>query len=411
MDYYDKITNRYLEILETRNCYYRLKIEILSAFESAIGEIVKDISRSTEGQLNVNYQQLSRRSCNITLANVENRYLPSLNQWYWIGRKFKLYIGVRDFSRDDNYWFSQGVFYTLDANNDGHTLSLSGVDKGNALTGELKLNALAEKNVIEVGSSISRLIRQTLSLNDGVNVLDPVMPIIDKQFEDIKIEQQIEINEGEYIGTLFTQIADSYGSDIYYDTNGRLTVEAAIDIVGWDQYDRYGCLYTFTDKTIEVGSMSASYSFAPINTITVFTNITAKDENNEDVENVSYTAYNTNALSPLNIKNIGIRRAESVEAAYIDKFTKEEMTERCKQIARYYLLKESIEKSTLSFNTIIIPHLDVNKVIGVTNKMFAMNNERCIIDSLSLNLSSCTMTVSATRITVLPSDTQVERVV
>lgn len=411
MDYYNKITNRYLEILETRNCYYRLKIEILSAFESAIGEIVKDISRSTEGQLNVNYQQLSRRSCNITLANVENRYLPSLNQWYWIGRKFKLYIGVRDFSRDDNYWFSQGVFYTLDANNDGHTLSLSGVDKGNALTGELKLNALAEKNVIEVGNSISRLIRQTLSLNDGVNVLDPVMPIIDKQFEDIKIEQQIEINEGEYIGTLFTQIADSYGSDIYYDTNGRLTVEAAIDLVGWNQYDRYGCLYTFTDDTIEVGSMSASYSFAPINTITVYTNISAKDDNDEEIKNVSYTAYNTNALSPLNIKTIGIRRAESVEAAYIDKFTKEEMTERCKQIARYYLLKESIEKSTLSFNTIIVPHLDVNKVIGVTNKMFAMNNERCIIDSLSLNLSSCTMNVSATRITILPTDTKIERAV
>lgn len=411
MDYYDKITNRYLEILETRNCYYHLKIEILSAFESAIGEIVKDISRNTEGQLNVNYQQLSRRSCNITLANVENRYLPSLNQWYWIGRKFKLYIGVRDFSRDDNYWFSQGVFYTLDANNEGHTLSLSGVDKGNALTGELKLNALAEKKIVEEGKPISKLIRQTLALNDGVNVLDPVMPIIDKQFEDIKIERQIEINEGEYIGTLFTQIADSYGSDIYYDTNGILTVEAAIDVVGWNQYDRYGCLYAFTDDTIEVGSMSASYSFAPINTITVFTNITAKDDNDEEVENVSYTAYNTNALSPLNIKTIGIRRAESVEAAYIDKFTKEEMIERCKQIARYYLLKESIEKSTLSFNTIIIPHLDVNKVIGVTNKMFAMNNERCIIDSLSLNLSSCTMNVSATRITILPTDTKIERAV
>lgn len=408
MDYYDKITNRYLEILETRNCYYQLKVEILSAFESAIGEIVKDISRSTEGQLNVNYQQLSRRSCNITLANVENRYLPSLNQWYWIGRKFKLYIGVKDYSRNTTYWFSQGVFYTLEANNDGHTLNLSGVDKGNALTGELKLNALAEKNIVEKGKSISQLIRQTLALNDGVNVLDPVMPIIDSQFEDVEIEQQIEINEGEYIGNLFTQIADSYGSDIYYDANGRLIVEAAIDVVGWNQYDRYGCLYTFADDTIEVGSMSASYSFAPINTITVYTNISAKDDNDEDVENVSYTAYNTNALSPLNIKNIGIRRAESVEAAYINKFTKEEMTERCKQIARYYLLKESIEKSALSFNTIIIPHLDVNKVIGVTNKMFAMNNERCIIDSLSLNLSSCTMNVSATRITILPSDTKIE---
>lgn len=146
-----------------------------------------------------------------------------------------------------------------------------------------------------------------------------------------------------------------------------------------------------------------------VNAVTVYTNISAKDSEGNDIENVSYTAYNTNPISPLNIRSIGIRRMESVEINYIDELTPEKMKQRCKENAEYLLKRKSMQQLSISFNSIIIPHLDVNNVVTITDSAKELKSERFIIQSITIPLSASEMNIQAVSITSLPRNTKIER--
>jgi hypothetical protein len=293
------------------------------------------------------------------------------------------------------------VYYTKSAHGDAHELQIEGIDKGGALDGSLKLNMLDGKYVIEQGSNIVNLVKHTLGLSDKVNVLDPVAPIIDMKFNNAIIQKQIELADGNYIGELFSNIAESYMSDVYYDVNGRFRLEPCLGDIYETQFD-------FTDDNAKFGEANVEYGYDVVNAVTVYTNINAKDSNNQEINNVSYTAYNNSPLSPINKKSIGIRKMESIEAAYIDGLTEKEMTERCKQTANYYLLKESRLKLSIGFTSIIIPHLDVNKAINI--KRFGMeDSEKYIVQSIIIPLTAGNMSIQAVSVNDLPRDIDIER--
>jgi hypothetical protein len=399
MEYYNTVTPQYLYQLYRGHSRYKIRVEILTSNETVIGEITKEISVSAQGQININYQQLVRRSCNLTLINVDRRFTPDANKWFWINKKFKLWIGMA--SESDIWWFAQGVYYTKSAHGDAHELQIEGIDKGGALDGSLKLNMLDGKYVIEQGSNIVNLVKHTLGLSDKVNVLDPVAPIIDMKFNNAIIQKQIELADGNYIGELFSNIAESYMSDVYYDVNGRFRLEPCLGDIYETQFD-------FTDDNAKFGEANVEYGYDVVNAVTVYTNINAKDSNNQEINNVSYTAYNNSPLSPINIKSIGIRKMESIEAAYIDGLTEKEMTERCKQTANYYLLKEGRLKLSIGFTSVIIPHLDVNKAINI--KRFGMeDSEKYIVQSIIIPLTAGNMSIQAVSVNDLPRDIDIER--
>lgn len=406
MEYFNQITSQYLYHLKHDFNKYKLKLEILTSFETVIGEIVKDISITAQGQININYQQLTRRSCNLTLINVDKKYTPNENRWFWINRKFKLWIGLKN--GEDTYWFSQGVYYTLSANGDSHVVNIMGTDKGSALDGSLKLNMLDGKYVIETGSTIRDLVRNTLMMNDGVSIIDPTPSLIDRQFNDITIQTEISLNDGEHIGSLFTQIGESYGADVYYDTDGRFNMRALCDGDRIDGYQYMPSQFDFDDTNANYSSSSVDYSYDCVNTVTVYTNISAKDKSGHEIENVSYTAYNKNPFSPVNIYNIGIRRMDSVEISYIDSLSPENMKLKCKQYANYLLKNNSMQKLSTNFNCIIIPHLDVNQIITITDHAKELDSERFVVQSITIPLSAGEMTVQAVSIAMLPSDTDIE---
>lgn len=409
MEYFNQTSPQYLYGLGRDNNRYKIKLEILNFYENVIGEIVKDIPTTAQGQININYQQLTRRSCTLSLINVDKKYRPDENAWFWINRKFKLWLGIELTTTGDTYWFSQGVFYANGVTCDGHTVNINGVDKGCHLDGTLRTNLLDGNHLIERGSTISTLVKRTLLLNDGVFPIDPISPIVDMQFNHIKTETDISINDGEYIGSLFTNIGDSYGSDIYYDTEGRLNLIHSIENNSPDGYLYLGSRYHFTDVDANYSASSLQYNYEVVNAVTVFTNISAKDKDGNDIENVSYTAYNTNPLSPLNIKSIGIRRMDAVEIKYIDGLTHQKMTQRCKEYAEYLLRRKTMLQLSVSFNSIIIPHLDVNNVVTITDNLKELNAERFVVQSITLPLSAGEMNIQAVSITSLPKDINVER--
>ena len=169
MEYFDLNTKAYRTALKNNSIIrYLIKIELLTYHETVIGDITKDLLIDVQGQININYKQMTRRSCSLTVANVDKKYVPSPNNPIWYQRKFKLWIGIED-SNKDIYWWSQGVYYVSSATGNAHTISIEGVDKGGALDGTLKTNMAEVQYVIEAGNNISDIVKDTLMLNIGNN--------------------------------------------------------------------------------------------------------------------------------------------------------------------------------------------------------------------------------------------------
>jgi hypothetical protein len=100
---------------------------------------------------------------------------------------------------------------------------------------------------------------------------------------------------------------------------------------------------------------------------------------------------------------------ESVEVKFINGLTDEEMKNRCKDYAKYLLLKQSLEKMAIQFSCNVVPHLDVNKVVQITDSHKGIYGERFIVQEIVMPLYAGEMSVNATNINMLPSDADIER--
>ena len=72
------------------------------------------------------------------------------------------------------------------------------------------------------------------------------------------------------------------------------------------------------------------------------------------------------------------------------------MTDRCRQVAENALIKNNIMTMTKNFTSVIIPHLDVNRTIGVPDKNGTF--ETYIVQSITISLDGSQMSISATNI-------------
>lgn len=411
-EYFNKNTPEYRKLLQNPHRLYKIRVELLSYNEEVIGEITRDLSISAQGQISVNYNQVTRRSCSLSLINVDNKYVPSPNNLIWLNRKFKIWIGVAD-AEGNIYWWSYGVFYTQSAKSDKHTLNLEGIDKGGALDGSLKTGMTGTQFTISVDTSIANCVKEALMVDMSTLVpfdtqvtgacmpIDPVEPIIDSQYDSQIVESEITIDENNYLGELFVAFAEGYGADAYYNTEGRFVLSRRINVSRSDEYRFVGHQWEYSDISYLYSECQVEYKFDGCNVVTVYTNSTTA------TENVSYTAANNNPSSPLRVNAVGVRRMDSQEMTYIQ-ISQADMRERCKAYADFLLTKESMIGMNVSFQSAIIPHLDVAKTIGLTDSVQGFENETFVVDSITLPLSAGTMSVTATNISWLPSDTNLE---
>ena len=413
MEYFNRYSPEYLAALKTGNGHYKIRLEILSQNETAVGEITKDISLTAQGQITINYEQITRRSCSLTLIDVDGKYLPHKNSPFWINRKFKLLIGL--VVGDDIYWWSQGVFYTLSATASNRTLSIEGVDKGAALDGTLKLNMTDVEYVIQKEDNLTTTIKQLMALDVGSSTIeglndivyggdqpiDVKEPLVGVQYFGQKAQSDITVDANNYVGEIFTKLADLYGADCYYDTEGYFNFVPYMDNYGYNYAPKQ---WEFNDLSVFYEDVNYNYSYDGENVVTYYTN-----SSDTGVANVLWTSYNTNPLSPINV-GTGIRRAPSQEMVYyaydstsIDE-EREQNIQNCKAAANHYLTKSSLVGMQLTFNSPIIPHMDVNKTIGICDSWAGIDDGVFIVQSITIPLSAGKMSISATNINWLPND-------
>ena len=412
MEYFNRYTSGYINAIKKHHNRYKVRLELLGYFENTIGEITKDLSVTAQGQININYQPITRRSCSLTLINVGKKYTPSPDNPFWYERKFKLWIGIVD--GDDVYWWAQGVFFTQSATSDGNTVSIEGVDKGGALDGTLGMNIANVQYKVPSNSNISKLIKDTLMLNMyGVSdripnpsnkPLDPVMPIIDVKYNKVVTESEISVDANSCVGDIFQSLATGYNADIYYDINGHLQVADLTDGSRIDGYKYMACQWKYDARDAFYGLSNFQYTFDGKNSVAVYTNA----DTETGLKNVTYTAYNNNPTSPLRVALCGVRRMESVEIEYTST-SESEMLKKCKQYADYLLIKESMRGASVTFESPIVPHLDVNRTISITDAKEGFDNETFVIQSITIPLAVGVMSISATSFNWLPNYYNIER--
>lgn len=402
-EFYNKVNASYIDVIKRPALEYKFKIELLDHNERGLGEIIRDIDSSNIGQININRQQGMRRSCSFTIIDVDKKYLPNINNHFWYNRKFKLYTGVVD--GDDTYWFSQGVFITQTASAVHYTVSISAVDKFGFLDGTLNVHTLNESYKIEVGVSVGECTREILMLEIGNGLpIDPIEPIIDPDFENRKLINEIILDAGQHLGEALTQIATTLGADLFYDRYGRLNLTRVFndDLPSW--YIHKGEIWHFTDVHPNYIDPSLNYEFDGINCVTV-----AIDNGNDtSKELISYTAINDNPRSPVAVSEIGYRCNENDPIIYIpagDIESEDTPLEKCRQHSEYVLLQNTCMSTPLSFKCPLIPHLDVDETISITDSYYNWNVKSFLIQSISMPFGIGEMDISAINLQWLSIDT------
>jgi hypothetical protein len=390
MDYYNKIDNAYLAELHKPMRKMYVKMEILSHYEGAIGEITSDLS-STDGSITINKEQGCRRSCSLSIIDRSGKYIPQKNSSFWYNRKFKIFIGLQV---DENiYWFPQGVFVTKSANSNGRRLNVEGVDKYGFLDGTLNARMCLVEYQASVtnskkGTNIATLIKDTLMLDLGNNIpLDPVEPIIDPIFYNVTLYDDIVVDEGGYLGEIFDKIAEMYGANIYYDVNGRLRMERVFNYNLPSWYRHLSPQFELSETEITETDINYTYNYDGVNIITVTTD-------NTSGKIYSYTAKNENPQSPVNINAVGYKGLDG-GTYYIPlgDTSEESGEEKCRQQAEYMLLQHTCMSTGISYNLPITPHLNVDNTVRVSNDYYNFDKQLFIVNSITMPLSATEMRI------------------
>lgn len=359
-EYFNQHSGAYDNALKHLNNNYRLRLEILSDEETTIGEITKDLSLTAAGQITINYEQITRRSCSLSLINVEKKYIPSKNSPFWLNRKFRLWLGL--VVGKDTYWWSQGIFYTVSANATGRILSIEGVDKGGALDGTLKLNMTEAQYQFKRGKALTEMIKQTLSLDvgnpygsknspigfGGNRPIDSQPPLVGIEYYGYKTVADISIDANSYISDFFTKVAELYAADCYYNVNGNLVFEQHIDSTG---YTYVPTQWEFTDLSSTYEDVNYEYSYEGENVVTVYTNATQAG-----LKNVAWTAYNDNPLSPINVST-GIRRASHIEIPYYNYVDEQELAQAEADLKE---IQNEIKEKGIDITVTVYGNIDCN---------------------------------------------------
>lgn len=404
-----------------------IKVEWLNADETVNFEFT-DYLYDISVDINVNYQNGCRRTCTVKLNNDKNRFPVDFNG-IWIGQKFKVWMGIY-IDDETPYYLPQGVFYVSNPNDvfnpDTRTVTLNGVDKWAYLDGTLngKLSGIYQTNIgVNLYDATRSLLRFSRFSDDYTessvtsDMIDPVPPLLSPYFigktssvpiwneelGEYKYEDKevllcpytATVERGQTFADVLLEYATILCANIYYDVNGRLVLEPMIDVADditdtdkeilWD--------YSVDEKTFL--GLSQTYNFDKVyNDFMVFGNVVNGYQFKGRVQN-------RNPMSKTCIQRIGLKPKEPYEDnQYVS-------DEQCVELAKYYAKTDTIMQKSADIQSVVLYHLDVNKLVTISTPNNNMSKELFLITGFTLS-SKGTMTVNVTSVNILKNFTVVE---
>jgi hypothetical protein len=361
-------------------------VKVLNWQGETLGDITDkcDLSGSSVTLSAVN--RGARRQGTLKLINDDGTLDVSENKLLWALRKFQIFKGVE--AAGNIYWFSLGVFVlrSVSGTKEEPTVTIS--DKWALLDGSVKLGnteaqlqipsteqlSLLSDKSIKFISVLRDLLQQ--AIGNGY-MLDDIEPVCDPEFDDMRLERQIVVNESFYPAAVIEEIAQTAMYNAYYDTYGRLRIVRNLS----DDYYYLAPIFYFDDANSSKAQNSVNFDDV-YNAQTV-------EGSNVDGRVYRYTAKNDNPRSPIRISLIGERRDKKETIGNGDSERK------CEMYANYLLKKKTATKMAVSFEVAFIPHIDVDVPIS-------KNGKKMIVQSVSAPLAGGSMKINATPIEYIP---------
>lgn len=388
----------YLEAVKKPVLVPCLKLEWLNPDDSIAYEITTDLY-NTNGTLNVTNQSGCRRTFNLQIHNVDGKYDIDVNK-VWLGQKVKLYLGL--YINGTPYLIQQGVFYLTNPtdvmNTAENCIQLNCTDKWSYLDGTLFGN-LDGIYKVPVNSDIFNAIKELLLTDRGNGLpIDSTKPNISTFFKTkmtslsngelvsvLKTPFTATIDKGQTYADVLLQFNTMLAGVIYYDTVGRLNVEPnETDLLDKDKE----ILYKFDQNNSDILGKSQEFKFTE-----VFNDILCVGATTNGYL-AKGRATNNNIKSDLCVQRIGKKTKVYEDTNYYSDGL-------CQDWANYLLRTNTVLQTSLSLQTIPLYHLDVNKLITITNTKYHLKEEKFLINSLSIPLGLGQMTISATSINEL----------
>lgn len=388
----------YLEALKKPTLVPCLKLEWLNPDDTIAYEITTDLY-NTNGTLNVTNQSGCRRTFNLQIHNEDGKYDIDVNK-VWLGQKVKLYLGL--YIDGTPYLIQQGVFYLTNPTDIMNTaekcIQLNCTDKWAYLDGTLFGN-LDGIYKVPVNSNIFDAIKALLLTDRGNGIpIDAIKPNISSFFNTKKTMLSngelvpilntpftATIDKGQTYADVLLQFNTMLAGIVYYDNVGRLNVEPnETDLLDKDKE----ILYKFDQNNCDILGKSQEFKFTD-----VFNDILCVGATTNGYL-AKGRATNTNVKSDLCVQRIG-RKTKVYEDTnyYTDGL--------CQDWANYLLRTNTILQTSINLTTIPLYHLDVNKLITITDEKNHLKEEKFLINSLSIPLGLGQMTITATSVNEL----------
>lgn len=399
----------YSEYLYTLKTNYRpaIKIEWMNNDGSSYGEITNSYV-DMSGTVSVSMENGTRRTADIELDNSNGEFSVDVyNLWY--GKMVKLWMGVY-LSDGSPYYFPQGVFYVNSVEESNtplqRTVSLHLIDKWCFLDGTMWGN-LDGIYIVPIGSNIydalTKLLKTSRFTGKNVdeagepqtNAVDPIMPnlssyYLTKTYKDgettynaIDTPYEIRMEYGKTYADILLEFATILGAYIYYDVDGRLTIEPTQDDIVDSSKP---ILWTFTPNEQEFLSEDSSHDFGTFYNDIIVIGYTTNGKQAKG------RAQNKNTASPTAVQIVGIKTYPPYEdtAYYTD--------EQCNELAEYYLKRQTIKQRSVQISSAPMFHLRENRLIECV-RPYTMEKEALLISGYDLPIGTTgTMSITATSV-------------
>lgn len=212
-----------LQILKQKNTALYLKIQILS-LESGQYKVDDEISGSLmDLSIDVDADSNLRRSCNLTLIAVDDKFNAEPGSNVWLNKYIKILVGYNNILTGEIQWYNQGIFmvnapsWTYDATT--NSLSLQGLDLMAKMTGLRNGYLPGVFTLIPEGSNVRDAIIATIKLAGFEQYVVEECKNVDGVIQEVPYD--IQIDRGGTLYNLLEELRDILPNyQVYFDIDG-----------------------------------------------------------------------------------------------------------------------------------------------------------------------------------------------
>ena len=341
--------------------------------DERVKEDISEYVITDSGSYSAEHKSGQRASLNFELDNTDGKFTmaPYTGSIYY-NTKFSFDVGV--VCGQSVYWNPKGIFIveSITPNKDKGTLVVQLKDKFALLNGTIG-GKITTATYFENGTNIRTIVESLLLFNKGNGKAYDTKPIIfPEKYSSMTTMYRITLSADDNIGNIILKLAELMQCDVYYNENGNLTFEINNATITKTK----PVIYHFTESGIDYfPDTSIEYNVSDlVNKVVVVGG------------NINGMIFNATAVNDSPSSKTNIYHFPDAKSKYVtnDNIYSDELAQ---DLADYTLLNGRILSIKENFNCTCIPHLDVNRIVGVSDEYLGLLYSKFIINSLNIPLN------------------------